>query len=91
MPAFIAAVGLRMTDLTDLAVLPATTERWQLLYQDEDLVIVNKPARLLTVPGRHPANRDCLVSRVQCEFPGAQVVHRLDYDTSGIVLLPLHK
>ena len=40
-----------MTDLTDLAVLPATTERWQLLYQDEDLVIVNKPARLLTVPG----------------------------------------
>lgn len=80
-----------MTDLTDLAVLPATTERWQLLYQDEDLLIVNKPTRLLTVPGRHPANRDCLVSRVQCEFPGAQVVHRLDYDTSGIVLLPLHK
>ncbi len=80
-----------MTDLTDLAVLPATTERWQLLYQDEDLVIVNKPTRLLTVPGRHPANRDCLVSRVQCEFPTAQVVHRLDYDTSGIVLLPLHK
>lgn len=80
-----------MTDLTDLAVLPATTERWQLLYQDEDLVVVNKPTRLLTVPGRHPANRDCLVSRVQSEFPGAQVVHRLDYDTSGIVLLPLHK
>ncbi|ALZ77987.1 pseudouridine synthase [Rheinheimera sp. F8] len=80
-----------MTDLTDLAVLPATNERWQLLYQDEDVVIVNKPARLLTVPGRHPANRDCLISRVQSEFPGAQVVHRLDYDTSGIVLLPLHK
>ena len=80
-----------MTGLTDLAVLPATTERWQLLYQDEDLVIVNKPTRLLTVPGRHPANRDCLISRVQSEFPGAQVVHRLDYDTSGIVLMPLHK
>lgn len=79
------------TDLTDLAVLPATTERWQLLYQDEDLLVVHKPARLLTVPGRHPANRDCLISRVQCEFPTAQVVHRLDYDTSGIVLLPLHK
>lgn len=80
-----------MTDLTDLAVLPATPERWQLLYQDEDLLVVNKPARLLTVPGRHPANRDCLVSRVQCEFPTAQVVHRLDYDTSGLVLLPLNK
>lgn len=80
-----------MTDLTELAILPATTEAWQLIYQDEDLLVVNKPARLLTVPGRHPANRDCLISRVQCEFPGAQVVHRLDYDTSGLVLLPLHK
>ncbi len=80
-----------MTDLTELAILPATTEPWQLIYQDEDLLVVNKPARLLTVPGRHPANRDCLISRVQCEFPGAQVVHRLDYDTSGLVLLPLHK
>lgn len=80
-----------MTDLTELTILPATTEPWQLIYQDEDLLVVNKPARLLTVPGRHPANRDCLISRVQCEFPGAQVVHRLDYDTSGLVLLPLHK
>ncbi len=80
-----------MTDLTDLAVLPATAEPWQLLYQDEDLLVVNKPARLLTVPGRHPANRDCLIARVQLEFPTAQVVHRLDYDTSGLVLVPLHK
>ena len=80
-----------MTELTDLAVLTATNQPWQLLHQDEDLLVVNKPARLLTVPGRHPANRDCLISRVQAEFPSAQVVHRLDYDTSGIVLLPLHK
>lgn len=80
-----------MTDLTDLAILPATSEPWQLLAQDEDLLVVYKPAQLLTVPGRHPANHDCLVSRVQREFPGAQVVHRLDYDTSGIVLLPLNK
>ncbi len=80
-----------MTDLTDLAILPATNEPWQLLAQDEDLLVVYKPAQLLTVPGRHPQNRDCLVSRVQLEFPTAQVVHRLDYDTSGIVLLPLNK
>lgn len=80
-----------MTDLTDLAILPATSEPWQLLAQDEDLLVVYKPAQLLTVPGRHPQNRDCLVSRVQLEFPTAQVVHRLDYDTSGIVLLPLNK
>jgi 23S rRNA-/tRNA-specific pseudouridylate synthase len=91
MPATSILLSLTMTELTDLAVLTATNQPWQLLHQDEDLLVVHKPARLLTVPGRHPANRDCLISRVQAEFPSAQVVHRLDYDTSGIVLLPLHK
>lgn len=80
-----------MTELDELAVLPATTAPWHLVYQDDVLLVVNKPAMLLTVPGRHPANRDCLISRVQCEFPLAQVVHRLDYDTSGLLVLPLTK
>jgi tRNA pseudouridine32 synthase/23S rRNA pseudouridine746 synthase len=79
------------TAVDELTVLAATTSPWQLLYQDQDLLVVNKPAMLLTVPGRHPANFDCLISRVQQQFPTAQVVHRLDYDTSGLVLLPLHK
>lgn len=74
-----------------LKILTPTTAAWQLLYQDEQLLVVNKPAMLLTVPGRHPANFDCLVSRVQKEFPTAQVVHRLDFDTSGLVILPLTK
>lgn len=80
-----------MTDLTELAILPATAEAWRLIAQDEDFLVVYKPAQLLTVPGRHPQNRDCLISRVQQEFPNAQVVHRLDYDTSGLLLLPLNK
>jgi len=80
-----------MSELDQLAIIPATKEAWGLVYQDDDLLIVNKPARLLTVPGRHPANRDCLISRVQLEFPQAQVVHRLDYDTSGLLVLPLNK
>ena len=79
------------TAVDELTVLTATTQAWQLLYQDEDLLVVDKPAMLLTVPGRHPANFDCLISRVQQQFPSAQVVHRLDYDTSGLVLLPLNK
>lgn len=78
-------------DISELAILKATSQPWQLLYQDEQLLVVNKPAMLLTVPGRHPDNADCLISRVQREFPQAQVVHRLDYDTSGIVILPLSK
>lgn len=77
--------------LEQLAILPATQEAYQIVYHDDVLLVVNKPSKLLTVPGRHPANHDCLISRVQREFPGAQVVHRLDYDTSGIILLPLTK
>ena len=44
------------TAVDELTVLTATTQPWQLLYQDEDLLVVDKPAMLLTVPGRHPAN-----------------------------------
>ncbi|HAW94215.1 MULTISPECIES: pseudouridine synthase [unclassified Arsukibacterium] len=80
-----------MTDLSELAVLPATEQPFTLLFEDEQLLVVSKPTKLLTVPGRHPANKDCLISRVQREWPTASVVHRLDYDTSGIVLLPLTK
>lgn len=79
------------TAIDDLAILPATKEAWTLVYQDEFLLVVNKPAHLLTVPGRHPENQDCLISRVQQEFPSAAVVHRLDYDTSGLLVLPLTK
>lgn len=80
-----------MSNLDELAVLPATTAPWRLIHQDECFIVVDKPAGLLTVPGRHPANRDCLIHRVQCEFVQAQVVHRLDYDTSGLLVLPLSK
>ena len=75
----------------DLAILPATSEPYQIVYEDDVLLVVNKPAQLLTVPGRHPQNQDCLIRRVQREFPFAEVVHRLDYDTSGLVILPLTK
>lgn len=77
--------------LDDLAILPATNQAYDIHYQDDVLLVVSKPSHLLTVPGRHPQNRDCLISRVQREFPSAQVVHRLDYDTSGLVVLPLTK
>ncbi|MDP5134622.1 pseudouridine synthase [Rheinheimera baltica] len=75
----------------DLTILPATTEPYHIAYEDDVLLVVNKPAHLLTVPGRHPQNQDCLIRRVQREFYNAEVVHRLDYDTSGLVILPLTK
>ena len=51
--------------------------------------MVNKPTSLLSVPGRHPANRDCVITRVQQFMPNARIVHRLDMDTSGIMVLAL--
>lgn len=57
-----------------------------LVYRDEFLIVVNKPAGLLAVPGRGADKQDCLASRVQAEFPDALVVHRLDMATSGLLL-----
>ncbi len=56
------------------------------LYEDESLIAIDKPAGLLSVPGRGEANRDCVASRVQAEWPDALVVHRLDQATSGVML-----
>jgi tRNA pseudouridine32 synthase/23S rRNA pseudouridine746 synthase len=50
-------------------------------------VVANKPAGLLSVPGIGPRNQDCLVTRLQSQFPGARIVHRLDQHTSGVIVL----
>lgn len=65
-----------------------------IIYQDEELVVVNKPAHLLSVPGRGAENQDCVESRVRALFPQAPLqcaVHRLDMDTSGLLVLALTK
>ena len=58
-----------------------------LLYIDDALLVVDKPAGLLAVPGRGPAGADNLVTRVQQVHPEACTVHRLDMSTSGLMLL----
>jgi tRNA pseudouridine32 synthase/23S rRNA pseudouridine746 synthase len=65
----------------------AAPERgFELIYRDECLLVANKPAGLLAVPGRGEGKQDCLVARVQAEFPDALTVHRLDMATSGLIL-----
>lgn len=58
-----------------------------ILYQDEAVLVLNKPSGLLSVPGRGEDKADCLTSRVQAEYPDALVVHRLDMSTSGILIM----
>jgi tRNA pseudouridine32 synthase/23S rRNA pseudouridine746 synthase len=57
------------------------------LYQDEALLVLDKPAGLLSVPGRGPDKQDCLSTRAQQLHPDALIVHRLDMATSGIMIL----
>ncbi len=56
------------------------------MYANADLVVINKPAGLLTVPGRGPDKQDCALVRLQQQFPDALTVHRLDRDTSGLLV-----
>ena len=57
------------------------------LYSDGTLVVIDKPAGLLSVPGRGADLQDCATVRVQARFPDAKVVHRLDQATSGLMVL----
>lgn len=61
-----------------------------LIYLDDDLLVLNKPSGLLAVPGRGPDKQDCLSARVQARYPEALVVHRLDQPTSGLMLMARH-
>jgi tRNA pseudouridine32 synthase / 23S rRNA pseudouridine746 synthase len=57
-----------------------------IVHLDATCVVVNKPPGLLSVPGRGPDKQDCALTRVQREAPDAQVVHRLDMATSGLLI-----
>ena len=61
-----------------------------LLYEDADLLVVDKPPGLLSVPGRTGDHQDSVLSRLRCIHPlgdRLQAVHRLDQATSGVLLL----
>lgn len=57
------------------------------VYADDALLVLDKPAGLLSVPGRGPDNADCLSARTQSAYPDARVVHRLDMATSGLLVM----
>ncbi len=59
------------------------------LHEDTDLLVVDKPAGLLTVPGKGAALADCLLTRLTAGFPTVRLVHRLDRDTSGVMVFAL--
>lgn len=68
---------------------PPSASELDVLHIDDALLVLNKPAGLLSVPGRGADKQDSLTTRVQAIYPDALVVHRLDMDTSGLVLMAL--
>lgn len=60
-----------------------------ILYHDDQLLIVEKPAGLLSVPGKGEARADCVIDRLRGAFPQVLLVHRLDLDTSGVMVFAL--
>ena len=61
----------------------------EVVYEDAHVVAVNKPTGLLSVPGKGEHLSDCMLSRVMVAFPDALLVHRLDRDTSGVMVFAL--
>jgi tRNA pseudouridine32 synthase / 23S rRNA pseudouridine746 synthase len=71
--------------IPDFAYDPPVTPL-DILHEDAAIIIVNKPAGLLTVPGKLENRQDCLVTRLQAARWDALTVHRLDCDTSGVII-----
>lgn len=73
-------------------ILPAYApppDRPEVLHADHEILVVAKPAGLLSVPGRGEGKDDCLINRLRGAFPTILLVHRLDQDTSGVMVFGL--
>lgn len=75
----------------DFIYLPPMSPYLDIIYQDDDIVVLNKASGILSVPGRLPEHQDCLQNRVQRVLPTATIVHRLDMATSGLMIMALNK
>lgn len=62
-----------------------------ILYEDSDIMVVNKPSTILSVPGKLKEHHDSILARVKSLHPDAFAVHRLDYGTSGVMVVGLNK
>ena len=80
-----------MQPQADPFIVPVCHEEIEILFQDEYLLLINKPDNLLTLSGKHPLNKDSVHFRLVKEFPTATMIHRLDFGTSGILIVALNK
>lgn len=77
--------------ITDNFVAPLCQQAIEVLYQDEHILLINKPSGLLSLSGKNPLNLDSVHYRLAQLYPQITLIHRLDFGTSGIMLLALDK
>lgn len=70
---------------------PPTNPFLEILFEDSEIIVVNKPSGLLSVPGKKIECQDSILYRVRQKYPEAQAVHRLDMGTSGVMVVGLTK
>lgn len=75
----------------DTFIAPPCLDEISILFQDEHLLLINKPSGLLSLSGKNPLNKDSVHFRLVQVFPTATLVHRLDFGTSGIMVMALNK
>ena len=80
-----------MPEAIDHFVAPVCAEQIEVLFRDESILLVNKPSGLLSLSGKNPLNKDSVHYRLVQQFPTARMAHRLDFGTSGVMLLALGK
>lgn len=75
----------------DTFIAPPCLGQIRILYQDSDILLIDKPSGLLSLSGKNPLNLDSVHYRLVQDFPTATLLHRLDFGTSGIMLVALNK
>lgn len=80
-----------MSSNADNFVAPPCVDEIEIIYQDEAILLVNKPSGLLTLSGKNPLNLDSVHHRLVQQFPSALMIHRLDLGTSGLLVVALNK
>ncbi|WP_437614553.1 RluA family pseudouridine synthase [Erwinia sp. V71] len=80
-----------MSAISDTFIAPPCPDQIAIVYQDDHLVLINKPAGLLSLSGKNPLNLDSVHHRLVQIFPGCTLVHRLDFGTSGLMVIARNK
>ncbi len=80
-----------MSTIFDTFIAPPCHDEIEILYQDDNLVLINKPAGLLSLSGKNPQNLDSVHHRLVKIFPGCTLIHRLDFGTSGLMVVARNK